>query len=101
MWIRRWTGRFIRTTLWPVVDNETGEVIAGPLEGNQEGILYAEADLEETLRGRIVQDFGGHYNRADVFRLQAGPYASREEARDGAERIRDALQLVPVIVERK
>ncbi|MFT3954381.1 MAG: septal ring lytic transglycosylase RlpA family protein [Piscinibacter sp.] len=36
-----------------------------------------------------------------LFRLQAGPYASREEARDGAERIRDALQLVPVIVERK
>ena len=36
-----------------------------------------------------------------LFRLQAGPYASREEARDGAERIRDALQLVPVIVERR
>ena len=36
-----------------------------------------------------------------LFRLQAGPYASREEARDGADRIRDALQLVPVIVERK
>ena len=36
-----------------------------------------------------------------LFRLQAGPYASREEARDGAERIREALQLVPVIVERK
>lgn len=51
------------------VINPRGEVIAGPLEGNQEGILYAEADLEETLQGRIVQDFGGHYNRADVFRL--------------------------------
>lgn len=36
-----------------------------------------------------------------LFRLQAGPYASREEARDGAERIREALQLVPVIVERR
>ena len=34
-----------------------------------------------------------------LFRLQAGPYASREEARDGAERVREALQLVPVIVE--
>ena len=36
-----------------------------------------------------------------LFRLQAGPYASRDEAREGAERIREALQLVPVIVERK
>lgn len=36
-----------------------------------------------------------------LFRLQAGPYASREEARAGAERIREALQLVPVIVERR
>jgi rare lipoprotein A len=36
-----------------------------------------------------------------LFRLQAGPYASREEARAGAERVREALQLVPVIVERK
>jgi len=34
-----------------------------------------------------------------LFRLQAGPYASREEARAGAERVREALQLVPVIVE--
>jgi rare lipoprotein A len=36
-----------------------------------------------------------------LFRLQAGPYASRDEAREGAERVREALQLVPVIVERK
>ncbi len=36
-----------------------------------------------------------------LFRLQAGPYPTREEARDGAERIREALQLVPVIVERR
>ena len=30
-----------------------------------------------------------------------GAYASREEARGGAERVRDALQLVPLIVERR
>ena len=35
-----------------------------------------------------------------LFRLQAGPYASRDEARGVAERVRAALQLVPVIVER-
>jgi len=49
--------------------NPRGDIIAGPLGGNQEGILYADADLEDTLRGRFVHDFGGHYNRPDVFRL--------------------------------
>ena len=38
---------------------------------------------------------------APVFRLQAGPYPSRDEARGAAERVRDTLKLVPVIVERR
>jgi rare lipoprotein A len=42
----------------------------------------------------IVQDRSLH-------RLQAGPYASRSEAGGAAERIRAALKLVPVIVERR
>lgn len=37
----------------------------------------------------------------ELFRLQAGPYPSRNEARSAAERIRDGLRLVPVIVERR
>ena len=34
-------------------------------------------------------------------KLQAGPYASREEARAAAEHVRSALQLVPTIIEKK
>ena len=45
-----------------------GSVIAGPM-GSEEGILYAEVDLEDTVRGKLVHDFAGHYNRADVFQL--------------------------------
>jgi rare lipoprotein A len=41
------------------------------------------------------------FSDVSLFRLQAGPYPSRDEARAGAERVRDALQLVPVIVERR
>ncbi len=41
------------------------------------------------------------FSDASVFRLQAGPYPSRDEARGVAERVRTALQLVPVIVERR
>ena len=36
-----------------------------------------------------------------LFRLQAGPYPSREDARAAAGHIRAALRLVPVIVERR
>ncbi|HEX7438511.1 MAG TPA: septal ring lytic transglycosylase RlpA family protein, partial [Caldimonas sp.] len=41
------------------------------------------------------------FGDAALFRLQAGPYPSRDEARGAAESIRAALQLVPVIVERR
>ena len=36
-----------------------------------------------------------------LHRLQAGPYATRDEATSVAERLREALKLVPVIVERR
>ena len=41
------------------------------------------------------------FSEATAFRLQAGPYASRDEAQGAARRIREALQLVPTIVERR
>jgi rare lipoprotein A len=41
------------------------------------------------------------FDDASMFRLQAGPYASREQARGVAERVRGGLKLVPVIVERR
>ena len=40
-------------------------------------------------------------NEAGVFRLQAGPYASRDDAQAASQRVRDQLRLVPVIVERR
>ncbi|HEY4067205.1 MAG TPA: septal ring lytic transglycosylase RlpA family protein [Burkholderiaceae bacterium] len=41
------------------------------------------------------------FSDAALYRLQAGPYPSRVDARAAAERIRDGLKLVPVIVERR
>lgn len=41
------------------------------------------------------------FNEASVHRLQAGPFANREEAGSASLRIRHALQLVPTIVERR
>jgi rare lipoprotein A len=41
------------------------------------------------------------FGDASMYRLQAGPYPNRDEARSVAERVRGGLQLVPVIVERR
>jgi len=41
------------------------------------------------------------FSEPSIFRLQAGPYPSRNEAQEAAGRIRDALKLVPLIVERR
>ncbi len=45
-----------------------GEVIAGPLF-DQEGLLVADLDLADVVRGRFDLDVVGHYARPDVFRL--------------------------------
>lgn len=41
------------------------------------------------------------FNERKLHRLQAGPYASRDQAQAAAQRLRDGLQLVPAIVERR
>ena len=64
----------------------------GGAEGFQQRVA-AEADWLSPL----LAVFGD----AALYRLQAGPYPSRDEARSAAERVRDVLQLVPVIVERR
>lgn len=43
-------------------------VIAGPL-GAEEGILYADCDLEVAIQMKLRHDFAGHYNRPDIFQL--------------------------------
>ncbi|MBS0434836.1 MAG: septal ring lytic transglycosylase RlpA family protein [Proteobacteria bacterium] len=68
---------------------------------------FRQRDGAESFQRRVADELDWLAPRLAVFvdtplfRLQAGPYASREEAREGAERVRDALQLVPLIVERR
>jgi len=44
-------------------------LLAGPLDGETEDILYADLDLEIGVKMKIRHDLAGHYNRPDVFRL--------------------------------
>ena len=41
------------------------------------------------------------FNERKLHRLQAGPYASRADASSAAARLRDALQYLPPVVERR
>ena len=43
-------------------------ILAGPM-GPEEGILYAECNLEVGIRMKLRHDFAGHYNRPDIFQL--------------------------------
>lgn len=47
----------------------SGQIIAGPLPGGEEGILYADVDFDACVRARMVIDMAGHYNRSDVYNL--------------------------------
>lgn len=44
------------------------EIIAGPMS-NEEGILYADIDLEQCVVHKLHHDFSGNYNRPDIFNL--------------------------------
>ena len=44
-------------------------VLAGPM-GSEEGILYADLDLEVGIKMKLRHDFAGHYNRPDVFQVR-------------------------------
>ncbi len=52
-----------------VVVAPTGEILAGPI-WDEEGILFAELDLEEVTRAKIDFDVVGHYARPDIFQLK-------------------------------
>lgn len=59
-------------------------VVAGPL-GPEEGILYADLDLELGVRMKLRHDFAGHYNRPDVFQLRVNRRAPRIFEVEGAD----------------
>lgn len=51
-----------------VIVNPFGEVLEGPL-WDRSGILRAELDLRDVIRGKMDFDVAGHYSRPDVFQL--------------------------------
>lgn len=58
-----------------------GQLVAGPLR-NEEGILYADVDVERAAMARRTLDVVGHYARPDIFtlRVNMARYAPAEFA---------------------
>ncbi|POS77597.1 carbon-nitrogen hydrolase, partial [Diaporthe helianthi] len=46
-----------------------GEVLAGPQWEDDTGIIYADVDLKDCIRGRLDLDAGGSYSRNDSFKF--------------------------------
>lgn len=65
------TERFLRDPAYcggSVIVGPNSRIMAGPL-GIEEGILYADCDLELAINMKLRHDFAGHYNRPDIFQL--------------------------------
>ena len=92
----------------PVADAPAARAYTQPARGFWVQLgAFAQRDGAEGFHKRVSTEADwlapllAVFSDAAVFRLQAGPYPSRAEARGVAERVRTALQLVPVIVERR
>jgi rare lipoprotein A len=92
----------------PVADAPAARAYTQPARGFWVQLgAFAQRDGAEGFHKRVSSEADwlapllAVFSDASVFRLQAGPYPSRDEARGVAERVRVALQLVPVIVERR
>src|SRR5437588_2525701 len=59
-----------------VIVAPNSRILAGPM-GAEEGILYADCNLELGVQMKLRHDFAGHYNRPDIFHLQINRAAPR------------------------
>jgi len=93
----------------PVADAAPDRAYTTPARGYWVQLgAFRQRDGAETFQQRVATELDWlapllavFRDSGELFRLQAGPYPSRNEARSAAERIRDGLRLVPVIVERR
>jgi aliphatic nitrilase len=67
-----------------VIVAPNSRILAGPM-GAEEGILYAECNLELGILMKLRHDFAGHYNRPDIFQLHVNRTAPHIYAVHGAD----------------
>jgi aliphatic nitrilase len=67
-----------------VIVAPNSRILAGPM-GAEEGILYADCNLELGVLMKLRHDFAGHYNRPDIFQLHVNRRAPHIYAVHGEE----------------
>ena len=81
-----------------VIVAPNSRVIAGPMAG-EEGILYADCNLELSIQMKLRHDFAGHYNRPDIFQLhvnRAAPHIYNVYGPQEPERLAGAPPAAPL-----
>jgi aliphatic nitrilase len=68
-----------------VIVGPNSRILAGPL-GAEEGILYADCNIELGVHMKLRHDFAGHYNRPDIFQLRVNRAAPKIYATVGVAR---------------
>jgi nitrilase len=71
-------------------------ILAGPM-GAEEGILYAECNLEAGIKMKLRHDFAGHYNRPDIFQLHLNRSVPRLYSAEGDEQRAAASGTTPAV----
>jgi rare lipoprotein A len=89
-------------------NGETGRAYTAPARGYWVQLgAFRERGGAENFQQRVGTELDwlaplmAVFADASLFRLQAGPYPTRSDAQGAAQRVREALSLVPVVVERK
>jgi len=75
-----------------VIVAPNSRILAGPM-GAEEGILYADCNLELGVLMKLRHDFAGHYNRPDIFQLhinRRAPQIYAVHGTDGPEFLPDS-----------
>src|SRR5712672_2526172 len=77
-----------------VIVGPTSRILAGPM-GAEEGILYADCNLEIGILMKLRHDFAGHYNRPDIFQLHVNRTAPHIHAGHGPDGVLTTDKPVP------
>jgi nitrilase len=84
-----------------VIVAPNSRILAGPM-GPEEGILYADCNLELGILTKLRHDFAGHYNRPDIFQLhvnRTAPHIYAVHGPDGTEFLPGTQPAVPALPE--
>jgi nitrilase len=82
-----------------VIVAPNSRILAGPM-GAEEGILYAECNLELAILMKLRHDFAGHYNRPDIFQLhvnRTAPHIYAVHGPDGPAFLPGAQPATPAL----